>query len=251
MKAVVLAAGRGSRLRQLTETRPKALVEIAGRPILEWTLDAVRAAGIRDVLVVRGYRGETLTGPFDTVDNPDWERSNMVVSLLAADGWLRQDACIVSYADIVFAAEHVRTLAAVDSDIAITYDRLWRELWLERFADPLADAETFRTEDGRLVEIGRRAETVEDIAGQYMGLLKITPEGWRTIRALVDNLPADAVNRLDMTGLLARLIEVGTRIATVPVDGRWCEVDSGADLALYTRRLAEVASTGRWTHDWR
>ena len=63
-------------------------MEIAGRPILEWTLDAVRAAGIRDVLVVRGYRGDTLTGPFETVDNPDWERSNMVVSLLAADRWI-------------------------------------------------------------------------------------------------------------------------------------------------------------------
>jgi choline kinase len=252
VKAVVLAAGRGSRLQQVTASRPKALVELAGRTILDWTLAALAASGIDDVLVVRGYRGEALSGRYATVDNASWDRSNMVVSLLCADTWLRSDSCIVSYADIVYHPRHLQALAAAEGAIAVTYDRSWWQLWSERFADPLADAETFRAVDGYLVEIGGRAADPSEIAGQYMGLLKITPAGWQSMRALIDTLPPETVDRLDMTALLRRLVHEGQRIRAVPVDGRWCEVDSVADLRLYERRLAEADATrAAWTHDWR
>ncbi|MEJ5220904.1 MAG: sugar phosphate nucleotidyltransferase, partial [Tepidiforma sp.] len=60
MRAVILAAGDGGRLGHLTRERPKPLVEVAGRPIIAYTLDALAAAGIRDVAVILGYRAAQL-----------------------------------------------------------------------------------------------------------------------------------------------------------------------------------------------
>jgi L-glutamine-phosphate cytidylyltransferase len=250
MRALILAAGRGSRMRSLTRHRPKCLVPFAGRPLLHWQLAALRAAGLDQIAIVGGYLREALVAPGCThLDNPRWAQTNMVATLACADAWLRADSCIVSYADIVYHPNHIRALARVLGDIAITYDRLWKQLWIERFNDPLGDAETFRrAADGTLTEIGGRAESLQAIEGQYMGLLRFTPASWARIRGWLEALPPAARDRLDMTGLLRRLLAQGTRIDTVPVEGRWCEVDSDEDLALYESRLNDLKP---WRHDWR
>lgn len=237
-------------MRALTAHKPKCLVEIAGRPLLEWQCDALHAAGISDVAVVRGYRAESLAGPgYALLENPRWANTNMVSSLLCADAWLRGGECVVSYSDIVYHPEVVRALIESRQDLSITYDRLWRALWSERFEDPLADAETFRCDDrGRLLEIGGRSSSMDQIQGQYMGLLKFTPGGWERIVEFLQTLTPAGRDALDMTGLLARLMDAGVQIQAVPVDGRWCEVDSDEDLAMYGEKLAEVIP---WRHDWR
>ena len=155
MRALILAAGRGSRMRALTQDRPKCLVPIAGRPLLYWQLAALRAAGLRQIAIVRGYLAEYLTPPGCTLlDNPRWAQTNMVATLTCADDWLQADSCIVSYADIVYHPDHVRALAQAPGDLAITYDRLWQELWADRFHDPLRDAETFRRAGDGAVRTG-------------------------------------------------------------------------------------------------
>ena len=60
--AIILAAGRGSRMRELTDTKPKCLLELAGRPLLHWQLDALRDAGVERIVLVRGYAAHTLVG---------------------------------------------------------------------------------------------------------------------------------------------------------------------------------------------
>src|SRR5262245_57347642 len=117
---VILAAGRGSRMKQATAERPKCLTPLAGSALIDWQVGALQRAGLARVLVVRGYRGELLTGPFETVDNPRWAETNMVASLLCALPRTQGDTCIVSYSDIVYRPDHVRRLIAAEGDIAIT-----------------------------------------------------------------------------------------------------------------------------------
>lgn len=231
MRAIVLAAGRGSRMRALTGDRPKCLVEVGGRPLIEWQMEALHGAGIPEIALVKGYRADTLeryTGYF----NARWGETNMVRSLECASEWLREGPCIVSYSDILYPVETVRALAAQPGEIALTYDRKWLEQWSRRFEDPLSDAETFRVDArGRVVEIGNRPRTLDDVQGQYMGLLKFRPAGWRQVEANLAKLDAAAHDRLDMTSLLRGLIAGGAAVEGVPVDGRFFEVDSDADLA--------------------
>jgi choline kinase len=250
MRAIILAAGRGSRMGQSTEAKPKCLTELAGRPLLDWQVAALRAAGAGPIGIVTGYRADTLAGKSDTTfHNPRWSETNMVMSLIAASDWLGTEPCLISYSDIVYRPTIVRALIGTPGDLSITFDRQWLGLWQARFADPLSDAETFATDAaGRLLTIGERASDLSQIQGQYMGLLKITPAGWSRISRYLESLPAEQRDRLDMTNLLRRLLAAGETIQTVGVDGGWCEVDSEADARTYEGLLQ---TAGGWAHDWR
>jgi choline kinase len=242
MRAVILAAGRGSRMAQLGEERPKCLVELEGRPLIERQIAALRRGGVDEIGVVRGYRAEMIDFPgLSYFANERWAETNMVMSLAAAAPWLRSGPVIVSYADIFYRAELVRGLAGAAGQLVISYDRAWRRLWTRRFADPLADAETFRMDAaGQLLEIGGKTTRIEDIEGQYMGLLKFTPPAWTVIEELLGTLDAPIRDRLDMTGLLRRLLAgKNLPIGTFGTDGQWGEIDNPEDVALYQNMLKE------------
>jgi choline kinase len=239
MRAIILAAGRGSRMGQLGDERPKCLVEFGGKPLIERQVAALRGGGAQAVGVVRGYRAEMIELPdLSYFHNERWAETNMVMSLATAAEWLKAGPVIVSYADIFYRRELVRDLAAAAGDLVITYDRAWRSLWSRRFVDPLADAETFRADaSGRLIEIGNKASSIDKICGQYMGLLKFTPHGWKDVEALLSTIDAQTRDRLDMTGLLQRLLRQNVVIGTIGADGQWGEIDNPGDLALYERMV--------------
>lgn len=236
MKAIILAAGRGSRMKSLTDDRPKCLIELRGRPLLDWQLQAIRDAGIADIAIVTGYKRELLTGRgLSEFHNARWADTNMVSSLACAADWLEDAPCLVSYSDIFYAAEAVSALINCRASLAVTYDPNWRELWEKRFEDPLLDAESFRLNaDGTLAEIGNRPGTVEEVQGQYMGLLRFEPAGWRELARIWRELPDETRDRLHMTGALQKVIAAGREtVAAVPYLGEWGEVDSVEDLRAY------------------
>ncbi len=235
MRALILAAGRGSRMGALTGDRPKCFVELRGKPLIERQIAALQRGGADEIGVVRGYRAETFNfRGLSYFSNPRWAETNMVMSLAAAASWLRLEPVVVSYADIFYRGELVRDLATAPGDLVIAYDRAWRTLWARRFDDPLADAESFRIDgSGRLLEIGGKTSRIEDIEGQYMGLLKFTPAAWQAVETLLNSLEPATRDRLDMTGLLRRLLEQKVAINTVATDGQWGEIDNPSDVAVY------------------
>jgi L-glutamine-phosphate cytidylyltransferase len=242
MRAIILAAGRGSRLGLLGDDRPKCLVKLEGKPLIERQIAALRRGGADEIGIVRGYRAEMIDVPgVSWFANERWAETNMVMSIAAAAAWLRSGPVIVSYADIFYRSDLVRGLASAPGQLVITYDRDWRHLWSRRFADPLADAETFRIDArGRLLEIGGKTTRIEDIEGQYMGLLKLTPPAWIAIEALLGTLDPAIRDRLDVTGLLRRLLAgKGVPISTFGTDGQWGEIDNPGDLELYRSMVRE------------
>jgi len=242
MRALILAAGRGSRMGRLGDDRPKCLVDLNGQSLIERQVAALRRGGVDEIGVVRGYRAEMIDLPgLSYFANERWAETNMVMSLTAAAPWLRSGSVIVSYADIFYRSELVRGLAGAPGQLIISYDRAWRGLWTRRFANPLADAETFRIDGaGQLLEIGGKTTRIEDIEGQYMGLLKFTPAAWSAVETLLSTLDAPIRDRLDATGLLRRLL-TGKElpIGTFGTDGQWGEIDNPEDVALYQNMVRE------------
>ncbi|HEX3685570.1 MAG TPA: phosphocholine cytidylyltransferase family protein [Bryobacteraceae bacterium] len=236
MRAIILAAGRGSRMGPLGGERPKCLVELEGKRLIERQIAALRGGGVDDIAVVRGYRAEMIdiTGVYYFA-NERWAETNMVMSLFAAASWLRSAPAVVSYSDIFYRSELVRDLAAAEGQLVVAFDRDWSRLWKRRFVDPLADAETFRIdESGRLLEIGGKTDRIEDIQGQYMGLFKLTPAAWSQVEALLNILEPSIRDRLDVTGLLRRLLAANEiEIGTFGAHGQWGEIDNPDDVALY------------------
>lgn len=251
-QSLILAAGRGSRMGGLTSDRPKCLVELGGKTLLEWQLAALARGGAGDAALVGGYMSRRLEDRgLPMFHNPDWERTNMVRSLLCAGERLERASTVVSYADIVYHPDCVDLLRRAEGDVVLCADTLWQALWTLRFENPLADAETFRHRGGRLLEIGGRAASLAEIEAQYMGLFRLTPRGYLAVRTLLAELSPEAVDRLDMTAMLRLMLKRGTDIRVVFTAGRWCETDSGADLEAYRLALGRADSGRPWTHDWR
>ena len=253
MRAIILAAGRGSRMLELTDDKPKCLVEIAGQPLLYWQLAALQAAGVKELAVVTGYKSELIKAAaanaparFEMLSNPRWMETNMLSTLFCAADWINGEECVVSYSDIVYPAAHVKALLTSPHPVAITYDAWWEELWSLRQENPLTDAETFKEENGKLLEIGGRPQNLDDVKGQYMGLIKIAPSGWEIFEARRREL-GDQLNRTDMTSFLRLLLAENVPVGAVRIEGRWCEVDSEDDLLRYK----DVLAGGTWRHDWR
>lgn len=235
MTAVILAAGRGSRLGHLTNDSPKCLVNVFGKPLIHWQNAALKKAGIPRVEAVGGYKADLLRPWASRIHiNNRWSETNMVASLLCAEETMKNEGGIVSYSDIFYSASTVSMLLNCNEHIAITYDPNWRELWSARFEDPLADAETFKlSTDGFLLEIGRRAASYDEIQGQYMGLLKFSAVGWASVMRFTGSLDRAALDRLDMTSMLNALLQGGARIAALPAPDFWGEVDHESDIHLY------------------
>ena len=236
MKAIILAAGRGSRMKEKTEALPKCLVELWGKTLLDWQIKALREAGIEDIAIITGYRAEEIERRQPKVTyfhNADWEQTNMVSTLLKADAWLKEDDCIISYADIVYTSKAVKLLKDSHADLALTYYTEFLQLWKQRFANPLEDIETFRLNGTKLKEIGQKAQSLDEIEGQYMGLLKFTPQGYAKILKQMDAGLPKPLAKMDMTGLLSHLLANGMEIEALPYDELWLEVDNQHDLELY------------------
>ena len=239
MKAIILAAGRGSRMRNLTDERPKCLVELRGVALLDRQLEALRAAGINEISIVTGYRRELLAKRgLVEFHNARWAETNMVTSLICAEEWLTEGPCIVSYSDIFYSPSAVKILMDCDAALALTYDPNWHELWKARFSDPLSDAETFRLKpNGTLDEIGNKPKSVDEVQGQYMGLLRISADGWAEIIRTREMLSQEQKDRMHMTGTLQMIVDAGRMpISAVPYSGNWGEIDSAEDLRIYSER---------------
>jgi choline kinase len=235
MKAIILAAGRGSRMNTLTETQPKCLIEIHGKSLLDRQLDTFRETGITQIAIITGYKKELLINRgLVEFHNPRWSQTNMVSSLACADEWLSAESCIVSYSDIFYTRTAIDSLTASTDSLALTYDPNWLDLWTQRFGDPLLDAETFRINtENFLVEIGSKPNTTDEIMGQYMGLLRITPEAWAEISRIRSTLLPDERDSIHMTGMLQKIIEAKrVPIYAIPYKDKWGEVDSAFDLAI-------------------
>lgn len=246
MKGLILAAGRGSRLHELTELRPKCFLQINGRPLIEWQLSALRKSGVSPIGIVTGYKSSYLKGFGDTrFYNDKWSITNMVESLMCADEWLSSDTCIVSYSDILYRHSAVLDLQSCDDDISITYDPNWLNLWSKRFVDPLSDAESFSlNEHGYLTDIGSKCTSTYGIQGQFMGLFKITPVGWMSLKQVITSQLESVRSSLQVTGLLSELVKSGLgRVACIPYCDTWMEIDSVTDYEI------AIKSVPIWTNE--
>ena len=244
-QAIILAAGRGSRMGEKTKYSHKCLTILNGKTLLNWQISALSKAGINDITVVRGYKSEMLVGDFQTAENPRWAKTNMVTTLFCAPK-IERDT-IISYSDIVFKSQHIKKLINKKGDIVITADRDWYSLWSSRFINPLEDAETFQTNGDILTRIGQKNNALENITAQYMGLIKFSPKGWDIAISIFKGLKKNIQDKLDMTSFLSLLIKNSILIKVKFVNGGWCEVDSYEDVKLYEKLLKNKC----WSHDWR
>jgi len=234
----VLAASRGKELGELTEDRPKCMVNIAGRPLLAHIVETYRAVGVKDIRVVRGYCKDRVDLPsLQYYDNDLHESTLEAFSLYKASTAL-SGHCVVCYGDVLFKKYILQELLELDADFAIAVDADWR---VSRNRGRVADYTFCSQPNSRLTFqqpvklLGfTQDENAAGIHGESMGFLKVSPRGAEKLTALLAELAQQPMHlaTLNMPDLIALLIARGESVAVVYTAGHWIDIDSLDDVLV-------------------
>jgi len=245
MKAIILAAGEGKRLRPLTNDKPKSLVEIWGESLLTRQLEQLTKLGITDITVVTGYCKEKIEQLGVTcILNEEYNSTNMVFSLSKVLPTLLDSKAkdtLILYGDIAYSDSHLQVL--IDSRSAapsvILGNTDWFALWSQRLDEPLTDAETFQFDDKlKLLDIGKIPESLEQVQAQYMGMIRFNTV---FLASLLSHYLAHAdtieSRNMYMTDLIQQVVD-SAEVDVELVSGSWIEIDTIEDYTLYANKIA-------------
>jgi choline kinase len=240
MKAIIIAAGRGLRLSPLTNDRPKCMLELNGRTLLEHQIDSLRGAGIEKIAVVKGYKKETINYPgLVYYVNDDYLNNNILLSLFYAEEEM-DGAFIAVYSDIIYEKEIVDKLVADNHDISIVVDTKWRRLYENRRAHPLQEAENvIFDENNNLVEIGKIVSDKSMAHGEFIGMMRCSSKGSAIFKDHFSRLKkeysqrpfqkADIFENAYLTDMLQELVDRGISVHCVNIESGWREIDTLED----------------------
>jgi len=246
MKAIIIAAGPGSRLMPITNERPKCLLDVAGQTILERALQALRENGIQNIVVVRGYAGHLINYPHVTYwHNPGFRKNNILRSLFYAEDEM-DDAFFFSYSDILYSSEVVARLIDSEADVALIVDVNWTQTYEGRDQHPVSEAELVKVENGRVIRIGKGVVSPEEAHGEFIGLAKFTKTGAEAMKAAYHRVAkegptapfqcAASLEKAYMTDMIQELVDNGSLVQSIDIEGGWMEIDTPQDLER-ARRL--------------
>jgi|AntRauMinimDraft_4_1070384.scaffolds.fasta_scaffold00138_5 choline kinase len=241
MRVIILAAGQGTRLRPYTNNKPKCMVELRGKSLIDYQLEALEKAGLTDITVVAGYCGDKIERKgVKKIINPRYATTNMVSTLMyARDLFDGSDDVLITYGDIIYEQRVLNEILDVKGPLALTIDTEWRRLWSLRMDNPLDDAETLKLDGDRITELGKKPSGYDEIHGQYMGLIKVDAgkardfvNTWESMdrTAKYDNKDFD---NMYLTSFIQHLIDNGWFAKAVPVKNGWLEIDTVEDLNFF------------------
>jgi len=236
VRAVILAASRGKEFGSLTAQKPKALLEVAGRPILYKQIDTLREIGVKDVTVVRGFQKEMINAPrIRYIDNDEYESTQEVVSL-----WKgvqnTSGKTIIAYGDILYKKYIPTTLLETDGDFVIAVDSDWKSSYEKgRYADFVSCSEPYQKKvfDQKvwLKDMGTTLAR-DSICGEWIGLLSVSAGGLETLQNVLGDLSKkDDFGKMRMAELFRELIKRGHEMKVLYILGHWLDVDDIMDLS--------------------
>lgn len=245
MKSIILAAGKGERLRPFTDDIPKCMVKFNDKPLIQHILEAMLSCDMKDISIVGGYKADVLEKYLNQTfynkgikfyQNQRYDTTNMVYTLFSAAEEMIDDL-VISYSDIIYNKNVLKQLMECTADIGVVVDKEWLKLWQKRMDNPLDDAETMKiNEKGNIIELGKKAQNYSEIQGQYIGLIKFSKKIIQEIKQFY--LKLDRTKTYDgknlenmyMTSFIQLLINAGYEVKAVDISGGWVEIDTVEDL---------------------
>jgi choline kinase len=222
MKAIILAAGVSSRLYPLTLDKPKCLLEIGGKKIIDRQIEAIRSTGIADILVVVGYQKEALIAEIGNKvryrEYQDYATTNNLHTLWSVRDELDDDF-MCFFSDVLFTSDVIAEVVECAEDFCLIIDT----------SRILKGTMRVRLENGRLIGIGNQI-SVEAASGNFIGIAGFSRKGAGQLLTQMERMLVGhendyytiAINELAMRGVNIGYVEVGYR--------KWTEIDNEADL---------------------
>ena len=234
-RALVLAASRGNNLYELTEDRPKAMLKIRGKPLLQRLVDEFRKHGVNDITVIAGYKSESLdVSGVDLRLNTRYDSTGELYSLACARDKFNDDMLII-YGDLLFRSYILQDLLEWDGEIVIVVDSLADAtetgsrdyVWCDR-----PDDRSIFMQDVRLQRMaGEIIPGADQPSGRWTGMMRVRPQGRIWLEQALDELENQAgFDQLTLPDLLNHLTRQGRTITVHYINGHWLDVNSVNDI---------------------
>ena len=234
-KAVVLAAGRGTRMRELTVDLPKPMIEVRGKPVLQYIVEGLRDAGVFRFVIIVGYHAETIRNFFG-----DGRRHNVdieYVTQTVQDGTGRVVALardftggspfILNYGDILISPENYRRVVDLPNDCEAI-------ITVTRGEDVSKGGAVFVNERMELVDLREKPKPGEPTSSWYnAGLYAFRP----SIFAFIATLKSSPRGEYELTDAVRDLARSGKKIQALELAGEWADVRDPEILAKLNQAL--------------
>ena len=230
-KVFILCAGKGTRLRPLTNNIPKCMVKYKNVEIIDYILESLKINNLNDIVLIKGYQHNKLIKPnTKEIINHKFDSTNMVYSLFQAEQHMDgKTDIIISYSDIIYSPEIIKKLKENNEPISVIIDKDWYKLWSSRMEDPLSDAETLKiNNNGYIIEIGKKPISYSQIQGQYIGLIKIRAD---MVSKILNFYKTSHLNEnMYLTDFLTLISKNISPLKAIEINGGWSEFDTIDDL---------------------
>ena len=239
-KALIIAAGLGSRLKKHTENLPKCMLDFGGKTLLQRQLDVYKKCGVSDISLIRGYKKEKINYKnIKYFDNKDFKKNNVLNSIFYAEKVINGNI-VISYSDILFEPLVVKRALESKHDISIVVDIDWRGYYVNRKEHPLSEAENVIFNSNNEVEkIGKINKGNDDVHGEFIGMIKLTDRGakifkqhFHRLKKIYWNKPFQRANTFQnayLTDMIQELVDIGIKVHCVIIESGWKEIDTVED----------------------
>ena len=243
MKAIFIAAGKGSRLGNITKDLPKPLVDINNKSIIERQISLLRKNNVNDIVVTTGYKKEKFTFKnIEYVHNPNFREQEQTGSLMTARSKIVGDV-VIMFGDILFEEIILQQILNSKGDIVIAVDKNWEKSYEERHDNPKSEADKVLIKDNKVIQISAKNIEVNDDndVGELLGLIKLSMKGSKILIDQYEKLEnshtgkfhdAVSLKKAKFVDMLQELLSLGTIITPVSIKGKWCEIDTKHDLEI-------------------
>tara|TARA_B100000242_G_scaffold67424_1_gene41927 strand:+ start:333 stop:1052 length:720 start_codon:yes stop_codon:yes gene_type:complete len=238
MIGIILAAGRGKRISKAIFEKPKWSIEIKKKMLIEHQITNLENNKIKKIIIIGGYKSNLIPKRYKIIKNFKWNKTNSIFSLMQAKKYLFKNDAIITYSDIFYSSKIIRKLKKENKKICLPFNTNWKKYWTKRFKNPLDDAESFRIrKNGKIIEIGKKAKKAINIQGQFMGIMKLSPLGFKKLYKIYSNLKITEQMKIDTTSILQKCIENGINIYGFPTNELWYEIDNKKDLKIFLKQI--------------
>jgi choline kinase/DNA-binding XRE family transcriptional regulator len=239
-KALIIAAGLGSRLKKHTENLPKCMLDFGGKTLLQRQLDSYKKCGIKDISLIRGYKKEKINYKgIKYFENTDYKNNNILNSIFYAEKVISGNI-IISYSDILFNSSVVERTLDSDHDISVVVDIDWRGYYVGRKEHPISEAENVIFNSNNEVEkIGKINTGKEEVHGEFIGMIKLSNRGteifkehFHRLKKIYWNKPfqrAKIFQKAYLTDFIQELVDIGIKVHCVIIESGWKEIDTVED----------------------
>tara|TARA_B100001564_G_scaffold357958_1_gene375428 strand:- start:6300 stop:7043 length:744 start_codon:yes stop_codon:yes gene_type:complete len=240
MRAIIIAAGLGSRLKPYTNNLPKVLVRIGKTNILKSQLKVFRSLNIRDINLIVGHKKEKFEEKeIKYFFNKDYKTNNILESLFYARSKMNK-TCLISYSDIIFKRKIVKKLLSSKNDISILVDTDWKKNYKGRTMHPISQAENVIFDKKRYLKKAGKHLNSKQSKGEFIGMLKINTRGCRLFKKYFNIgkfrfknkkfYNAKSFKTAYLTDFFNFLIEHKITIRCINIKRNWMEIDTVQDL---------------------